>query len=76
MTRPFSFHLEWVVFKNSLPAVLEDMSGDFCDDGEWEVWGITEVDTKMSQIDPGLRLQMQGIILNGGNATGIFVEII
>ena len=37
---------------------------------------IPEVDTKMSQIDPGLRLQMQGIILNGGNATGVFVEII
>ena len=35
-----------------------------------------EVGTKMSGIDPGLRVQMQGIILNEGNATGIFVEII
>ena len=35
-----------------------------------------EVDTKMSQIDSGLRLQMQVNILNRGKATGIFVEII
>ena len=35
-----------------------------------------EVDTKMSGIDPRIRLQMQGIILNGGNDTGIFVGII
>ena len=35
-----------------------------------------EVDTKMSQIDSRLRLQMQVSILNGGKATGIFVEII
>ena len=32
--------------------------------------------TKMSQMDPELRLQMQASILNGGKPTGIFVEII
>ena len=32
--------------------------------------------TKMSQIDSRLRLQMQGIILIGGKATGLFVEVI